>query len=217
VSLCDKPVALFLDVDGTLLDFAPRAPERSASMACRFRRIRRRSMIAGRRTCTQNLDLALIGQWLRRRAGRQQRPHRVVLFSHFDSDPAFSRLLRLLAGDDEKGFPTLRSPRRNRAISRNTAIVETTCRCGRRQAAGHGFRAALRAIRVGVPAAANHPDRIAGWPATHHRLRTPLRGHSSGHRRALGQSAAFLLSGPHHKMATRLSSSWEDAWADVSS
>ena len=77
---------------------------------------------------------------------------------------------------------------------RNTAIVETVPSTWR-QLAGHGFRAALRAIRVGVPAAANHPHRTARPPAAHQRLRTPLRGHSSGHRRALGQSAAFLFFG----------------------
>jgi hypothetical protein len=38
-----------------------RAPERSASMACRFRRIRRRRMIPERQTRTQTLDVALIG------------------------------------------------------------------------------------------------------------------------------------------------------------
>jgi len=175
-------------------------------------------MITERHIRAQNLDLALIGNSCAGRAGRPQRPHRVAVFP-----PTSIRIRSFRAsgpGMKKRGSATLPSPgspRRNRAICAMRRLSRLSCRRGRRQAAGHEFRAALRAIRVGVLAAANHPHRTARRPAAHHRLRTPLRGHLSGHPRALGQSGASLLRGRHHKIATRLSSCWEDAWAHVSS
>jgi Domain of unknown function (DUF5911) len=157
---------------------------------------------------TQNLDVALIGHSCA--AAFVDANTRIVwwCFPRFDCDPVFSPLL---AGDEDKGFTDVVPARHAQSdYVRNTAIVETVPPT-RRRAADHGFRAALRVIRVGVPATANHPDRTARRPAAHHGLRTPLRALSSGHRRPLGQSAASLVAGRHHKIATRLPSSWEDA------
>jgi hypothetical protein len=78
-------------------------------------------MIAVRHTCTQNFDLALIGNRCAGRAGRPQRPHRVVVFPLLRFRSCLSRLR---AGDEENvtlaGLAETQS-----GYPCNTAIVET--------------------------------------------------------------------------------------------
>ena len=106
----------------------------------------------------QALDLALIGNC--RVAALVNREARIVwwCFPAFDSDPVFSRLL---AGNEEKGFCDVVMANREGlrvSVCRNTAIVETvmTDEYGRK-VKHHRFRAAFRAIRAHLPAAATGP------------------------------------------------------------
>ncbi len=146
-----------------------------------------------------DLDLALIGNSCA--AALVDRNARIMwrYFPHFDSNPVFSRLL---AGDEEKGFcnVTLAGLAETQSgylpgYLRNTAIVETALPT--RTATSCGSRISRRASSdsVGVPAAANHPDRTApGLPRiTAFGLLSEDIHPDTG--RALGQTAAFLLPG----------------------
>ena len=173
-----------------------RRAARGPRVARRIRPSRERRMTERRQTKSQNLDLALIGNQLLRRPRRPQRPHRVVVLSPFRFRSGVLAPARRRRGEGLLRCRACR-PRRDRVAlcAQHRDRRDDPHRRSWRQGAHLRFRAAVRAIRARVPAAADHPPhRAARRPAAHRDSRAAdaqLRAADEEHRRRLQSHSLY--------------------------